>query len=280
MNSILLTRLLLISIIFGSCNQKKTDSILWSLQTKNSKNKAYIFGSMHYIPPHYVPNLSKVNKIFDSVNMVVFEYNPTDSFFIKKQLNAYQPKPALSYFNKNEITYLKKILIDSIGYDCKTVDTFLNEPINVFDEYMIDILFKPIYIDMEYYKKAKYLNKIIGGLDTGYEYVQYYKMYGSLLNQRWYANDSILKEFNLNVNKMFKAYSKEMSIIIGNYRSKDSIGVKEAEIVDLRNKIWINRINSIVKNNNVLFVVGVGHLGGYNGLINKLKQKGYIAKPI
>jgi uncharacterized protein len=51
-------------------------------------------------------------------------------------------------------------------------------------------------------------------------------------------------------------------------------------LIDSRNKNWVQQFDSIARKQSTLFAVGAGHLGGTNGVINLLKQKGYTVRPI
>jgi uncharacterized protein YbaP (TraB family) len=47
-----------------------------------------------------------------------------------------------------------------------------------------------------------------------------------------------------------------------------------------RNKRWADQFEVISKQKSTLYAVGAGHLGGEQGVINLLKQKGYTVRAI
>lgn len=51
-------------------------------------------------------------------------------------------------------------------------------------------------------------------------------------------------------------------------------------LVDERNKNWIKEIEYLIQTDPTFIAVGVGHLGGENGILNLLAQKGYRIKRI
>lgn len=52
-------------------------------------------------------------------------------------------------------------------------------------------------------------------------------------------------------------------------------------MLDARNLLWMDRMPMYMKEYGpTMFVVGAAHLGGKNGLINLLKQKGYTVRPV
>jgi uncharacterized protein YbaP (TraB family) len=46
-------------------------------------------------------------------------------------------------------------------------------------------------------------------------------------------------------------------------------------LVDNRNENWLDNIDNLINQDKVFIAVGMGHLGGENGLLNLLKKKGY-----
>jgi uncharacterized protein YbaP (TraB family) len=51
-------------------------------------------------------------------------------------------------------------------------------------------------------------------------------------------------------------------------------------LLDLRNENWIVKMPDMMKDKSTFFAVGAGHLLGEQGVINLLRKKGYIVKPI
>lgn len=52
------------------------------------------------------------------------------------------------------------------------------------------------------------------------------------------------------------------------------------ELLDNRNSNWLNQMPRMMLNKPTLFAVGSAHLGGENGVLNLLKEKGYRITPI
>ena len=52
------------------------------------------------------------------------------------------------------------------------------------------------------------------------------------------------------------------------------------ELVTKRNLIMANRIIGLIGTQSMMVAIGAGHLGGKDGLINSLKNKGYTLTPI
>lgn len=54
----------------------------------------------------------------------------------------------------------------------------------------------------------------------------------------------------------------------------------EEAFLTRRNKNWIPKISSIIKDQGAFIAVGAGHLGGPDGVIRLLREAGYTVKPI
>jgi len=47
-----------------------------------------------------------------------------------------------------------------------------------------------------------------------------------------------------------------------------------------RNRAWMKKISKLISKKSVFFAVGAGHLGGQNGLLELLRQKGFVVTPV
>lgn len=47
-----------------------------------------------------------------------------------------------------------------------------------------------------------------------------------------------------------------------------------------RNRAWMKKISKLISKKSVFFAVGAGHLGGQNGLLELLRQKGFVVSPV
>ncbi len=55
---------------------------------------------------------------------------------------------------------------------------------------------------------------------------------------------------------------------------------KMADLLEKRNKAWMEKIPAMMEQQASLFAVGAGHLVGEKGIINLLKKKGYQVTPV
>jgi len=55
---------------------------------------------------------------------------------------------------------------------------------------------------------------------------------------------------------------------------------ERADLIDNRNRAWIEKIPTIMQAKSTLFAVGAGHLVGDNGLLKLLQDKGYTVEAV
>jgi uncharacterized protein YbaP (TraB family) len=91
-----------------------------------------------------------------------------------------------------------------------------------------------------------------------------------------FIKDEMLADYNESI-KLYQTESigkfhKDMTVQMGEEITKI--------LVDERNENWIDDIEYLIEKDRTFIAVGMGHLGGQNGILNKLKEKGYELKPI
>lgn len=139
-------------------------------------------------------------------------------------------------------------------------------------------------IEMNIMKVAKQNKKEIKGLETTafqvalIDQIPYHQQAQELL----YSIDSI-SSTKLENDEMTKIYKGQDIDKLLEYSLKTDAGTTE-EVQDVmiyqRNKNWVEQFPGITKNKTILIAVGAGHLGGKQGLINLLKEKGYNLRAV
>jgi uncharacterized protein YbaP (TraB family) len=106
--------------------------------------------------------------------------------------------------------------------------------------------------------------------------------YASQAKELLYSIDSV-KNTQIETDEMIELY-KEQDLDKLTAFSLKTEGGTSSEIQDVminnRNKNWVEKFPEITKDKSILIAVGAGHLGGKEGLLNLLKQKGYTIRPI
>jgi uncharacterized protein YbaP (TraB family) len=132
-------------------------------------------------------------------------------------------------------------------------------------------------------KVAKVYKKEIKGLETlafqssVFDGIPYRQQAKELLK----GVDS-LGEIKKEFDSLIKIYKTQKMADIERTISSTEFGtaVNKLQLLDNRNKNWVRLLKPVLENNSLFIAVGAGHLAGTKGLINLLKQEGYILKPV
>lgn len=138
-------------------------------------------------------------------------------------------------------------------------------------------------LDMFIFQTGKKYKKQITGLENAKEsmlsILQLVEEDAKPREENRFILSKILK--NRNPNEALKEYYREKDIVMLDsiYKLMFSKKAHDALIVN-RNKIMANSIDSIAKTGSLFSAVGAAHLAGNDGMIELLRRKGYIVKPI
>jgi uncharacterized protein YbaP (TraB family) len=140
----------------------------------------------------------------------------------------------------------------------------------------------PVSLETMLQNMAEKLKKPIAGLETAdYQF----KILDKIpYQQQAKMLQTTLLHFNQSQNelkKMVEMYQRmNIDSLQKNLKSEDNLLQYENDLVIQRNKNWLQILINRMKNTACFVAVGVGHLGGTQGLINLLRQAGYTVTPI
>ncbi len=84
-----------------------------------------------------------------------------------------------------------------------------------------------------------------------------------------------VKSDTTQLDQLVKIYKQQDINAMQQSIKSDDISKYEKLLLQNRNKNWIPVMDSMMKKQPVLFLVGAGHLVGKDGVINLLREKGY-----
>ncbi|WP_116772398.1 TraB/GumN family protein [Maribacter litoralis] len=235
--------LLQISLLFllASCNQyKKTNfesGILWRIESK-SGIESFIFGTIHLYPRTEMELSENVISKLKECNILALERDITNQAEQQKFADFEMP----AFFLESYGIIIEKYGDELISMESELMEKAFQSEIDLTglestDE-ILDIMKK--VRDIEVPKNAYLKDKILSD-------------YQESLEQ--YKSESI--------GQFYKRMPKEMGQEI------------TTMIVDKRNENWIEDIESLIEKDKIFIAVGMGHLGGENGILNLLEKKGY-----
>lgn len=271
--------LVLTGFVFGQNN-----SLLYQVKSKDKK-VSYLFGTIHMIPDslYYFP--SKLDKIISKSDEVILEVaNLSDQSSLTKLMmldsgscfDIFTPEQKDSVLNWGSNLLGVKPEQFEKAFEKRKPFTLLQLSFQKM------ISGKIRMVDMEIESKAQHDKIPVTGLET----VEYQLSIFDKIPAEEMANfimETVRHpdEGEENFRKMVQFYNKQdLESLAKLILESDELGSSAEELLDKRNKNWIPKMENLMSYKTCFFAVGAGHLGGPNGVIELLRQKGYEVTPV
>jgi uncharacterized protein YbaP (TraB family) len=288
-------------LTISSCSSKKNitykpleKSLLWEISSKEQSKPSYLFGTIHLIPAEDYFWTDKMEKAFQSAELVVFELDMNEMTDMSKMLGLMQ-----HLFMKGDTTLAD--LLTKNDYD-KLAAKMQNMGLPLF---MFDRM-KPFFLttflsddfsggnlqdgtmksyEFELAEKANKSKKTVTGLETiefqasifdKIPYKEQAKMLSQMLNEQSSDNEenSLIQLVDL--------YKKQDIQRLFDFMQSEESGIEsyQDDLVHTRNQQWIQPMKIKMNKQAVFFAVGAGHLPGEQGVIHLLRKQGFKVTPV
>jgi uncharacterized protein len=272
-----------ICVLFFTPNNQaqQHNTLLWRIRSPLHSEPSYLYGTMHVGKKEYL-------NFYDSVYYAI---NHTNSFYGELDYSKglrYDFEGSETYFSK-KLVFLDS-LVKTSGWVRLVTGINKAHQLNMRSDKLEDFLAytdkvtKDIYemetgvdiIDIALFKYAQKLGKSIGGLETfQFQMDMMYKVIEARV-----SDTTIGFEEDTRLNKNLKRFY--------NTNQLDSMGVLLEKVnltyrkilFDNRNITMTDSIIKILNTKTAFVAVGCGHLVGSVGILNLLKQKGYMVTPV
>jgi uncharacterized protein YbaP (TraB family) len=267
---------------------KDNKSLLWEVTGNNLEKPSYIYGTMHLLCASDAALSSNLKKIIENADQIYFEidmddlgellsgfkegimkddttlrdlYSNDDYQRIKQFFDAKGMGLQLQLFNK-----MQPMLVSALVYQtmlpCKDADG----------------------IELSIMQLAHQYKKEIKGLETA-------AFQASVLNKIPYTIQAkeLLNDIDnadsteSETDEMIKLYKEQDVDKLLEYTLQSEGGTTpevQNVMISERNRNWVKQFPVITKSKQLLIAVGAGHLGGKEGFLNLLKEKGYEIRAI
>ena len=131
------------------------------------------------------------------------------------------------------------------------------------------------YPDYHYHEMAKKMNKRMHYLDSYSELTGVQK---EAVKDLWYRSDTSRKRYISDLNRLFDFYNLERGSSVDSFMRYDIHS--DRTLAEMKNCEWFPDIDSLIKENKTLIIIGSGHLGGDTGFLKLLKDNGRKVRPI
>ncbi|MCH2081594.1 MAG: TraB/GumN family protein [Saprospiraceae bacterium] len=267
------------------------NSLLWEIEGKGLDKTSYLFGTIHMIGKEDFVLTAPTQKAFDDSERVAFEIDLEEMM----DVSAMMPL-MMKAFMANDTT-LSDLLTEE---QYTKVDKH-------FQKLGIPLMFlerlKPMFLsmmasedlttgqatgdivsyEMKLMERANSQSKEIDGLETAefqmsmFDSIPYKIQAQMLMDALEGTGDGNSADFDL----MVDLYKKQDIAAMQQLMEGDgTLAQYEDLLLVQRNKNWIPIMADMMAKNSIFFAVGAGHLGGQMGVVNLLRQAGYIVKPI
>ena len=264
--------------------------LLWEIADHRTGEKSYLFGTIHMIPAEdfFLPEgtLNAVENselFFFEVDMSSLE-DPMNQMKILQQSYMIGDTTLSELLSKDDFSLVKKhfenigipiILLERIKPLFLTV--FADENIN--PQAVSDGSLK--FYEMEFLEMANAQQKEVRGLEEiSYQLAMMdsipYKMQAEMLVEGIKMGDTGSSELDA----LVKLYTEQKIGELYQSFTTDTLAQFDKLLLVNRNQNWIPVMEDAMNENTCFFAVGAAHLGGEYGVINLLRQKGYLLRPI
>ena len=260
---------------------KLENSVLWKVEHSELKEPSYILGTLHMMCEDDFVIHEKITQTFNKVNAIVLEVNLSDPQEIKSiQESMKSTKKISEEISKEQFEELDKLVTNVLGASLTNFDAY---GLSILNAVMIQKMLPCTQmksLDNELMQLALTNQKPIYSLEKASEQMEIIK--------NAYPTAFALKQILL-----FESYKKDFNEAIKAYKNEDiSAAVdfitKEAYMNEnatnlmqiKRNKNWVEKMPSMMKERSNLFAVGTAHLTNEYGIIHLLQKKGYTVTPV
>ena len=276
--------LLLFTLFFNFNNQVFAEkSLLWRISGNGLSKPSYLYGTIHL----------KYSKLFDIGDSAFIALKNCDAFageiyldsifiYAMSGQNDLENKYNINYdslFTKEEKELINKRLFKNTNLN---LEDYNKQPISYLFEalYNTDNLGyqRETILDGYLFYNAKCLNKKLLSVEYFNEYADLLKLLEVKTNK---IKEKILSLLNDTVStQIIDSYLNQDIDAINNFYNTSVDSIFNYKLIIERNKKMIPRMDEMIKKYSMFFAIGAGHLGGSNGLINLLKERGYKVEPV
>jgi uncharacterized protein YbaP (TraB family) len=258
-------------------------ALLWKIEAEGFQT-SYLFGTIHVIGSNDFELPEAIHEKLSEVENLVLELDMDDPGLQLEYLKHAQLKDTTleKLMNKDDYDKLKKALKEKTGYDLAMFDKMKPFALmSMFYPSLVDGT--PKSYEAELINIAQEKVSEVKGLETVEFQMSIFdkipldrqvEMVMDLVENE----EENKKKFD-NMVALYKAQSVDglYEYVINNLEEYKEL---EGDLLDDRNQKWIEQIASMMQEGSVFFAVGSGHLGGEQGVLKLLKQRGFKLTPV
>jgi uncharacterized protein YbaP (TraB family) len=278
--------LLLLGFAFGLGQaQNNEKSLLWKISGNGLSQPSYLFGTIHITCDATLPE--KVKVAMDKTDQLCLELDMDDTTLQTQMMGGMMMKNGVtmeSLASKEDFKIVDEFLTKNLGFSAKMLNTL--------KPFMVSAMLYPKMMDCPMQSVESELMKIATtkkeetiGLETVAEQLDVFDAipYQEQMDELIKTAKSDLNLDKKELQEMLDLYKTEdVAALIDFTKKSENVMVSkyDDQLLNNRNKNWIDRITTIAQEKPTFFGVGAAHLGGEMGMIYLLRKNGFKVEPV
>jgi uncharacterized protein len=265
---------------------KDNNTLLWEITGNGLQQPTYVYGTYHIMCKKYVVVSNQLNAAIANVDEVYMELDMDD------------PATMMGAFSLMNMKADKKLFDLYAPIDYKKVSNFfvdsMHIPLSMINKMKPFFLMAMLYpkmtdcnassgVEEAILKVAKANKKEVKGLESMafqagvFDSIPYTTQAKELLKMI----DS-LPQYKKYMDTLLTIYLSQNLQKIEDQFNNNEMGLMDNQdiLLDDRNANWVKQLQQLMKQKSLLVAVGAGHLVGKKGLIELLKNQGYVVRPL
>src|SRR5882757_1332719 len=290
------TRLFLVicslGMFFSVCNgQKKTTgkypSLLWEITGNGLKKPSYLFGTMHvsskmvfHLSDSFYYALKNTDAVALELNPDVWQGQMVNLDKLKENYSNYVQPPSGSFLRENSFRINKydDELKAALSTEPTVVNSLLYRSYKAKEDFEEDT-----FLDLYIFQTGKKLGKRATGVENYYDAERIMlEAYADMAKEKKKKTvDTDGESMSDILEKTEDAYKRgDLDLMDSLDLLTERSDIFREKFLYKRNEIQANSMDTIMKRSSLFVGVGAAHLPGKRGVIELLRKKGYILRPV
>jgi len=289
MKKVLAHLILALSFLTAAAQSQNDKSLLWEISSREGKT-SYLFGTYHLLGSDYIKQKPKLNAIYQNAQTIVVETVMDSSLLPQLSMQSFMQKSIEEMTDSADYVLLKNELEPLVGAPMSLLNNM--KPIALATVISLKFaqeatpdtfLFKGQPIDLFFAADAKKRGKKLVALESMMEQAELL-MNGESVEEQLEGLIYIVKEkeeTKVITERTIMAYmEQDVPAMLEISQGQDEEMGDMAVLLDDRNKKWLPKLEPLLQEGQTFIAVGALHLPGESGLIQLLRNEGYILKPL
>ena len=261
--------------------------LLWKISGNRLSSPSYLFGTMHLMDSDLFLYPKSLDSIVQHSDQLILEIGALPDPFKTLSLLTLNEGSFFDFFTKKEVNDLIKWAEENLHLNeklfCSMVERW--KPFAVI-QLASQLAFEgeTSSYEMKLYSLSKEKQLPIIGLETVEQQIGFFdklpeKDQKEMVLSALKPKERIVKEMNELQTMYLNEHIDSLYLYISAQEVNSSFPTEQ--FLDNRNKKWLDTLHAeLLEDQNLFIAVGAGHLGGENGLVRGLQEKGFIVSPI